>query len=138
MPTAQLSSDSLTATDYPAPELQVSAATEAPNDNASPAPINIRARAARGTKKPERRSNRLAAKEPEHFVHASDKASQLRALKDELQACSKQLQDQVKKRDILKKTRQPLTTADLRKLTISAGLGVKASTSLNKVLRAAP
>ena len=83
---------------------------------------------------PSRHSSRLAAKEPPNFVPAATKASRLKALREDLSACSTDLQQQVRKRKLLNLSKLSLTTADLCKLA-SVAMGAAANAALNKALR---
>lgn len=77
-------------------------------------------------------SSRLRAKEPAEFVDMSSKASRLKAMRNELTKCSKDLQTQVKRRGLLHK--RTLHAADLRALAETANLSVTAAARLDKVL----
>ncbi|KAJ1271349.1 hypothetical protein BS78_06G122200 [Paspalum vaginatum] len=81
-----------------------------------------------------RHSSRLAAKEGELYAAVGDKASHLRALRDDLSSCSAAMQQQVGKRQVMEATKFPLPAADLRKLATTA-MGSAAQAALNKVLR---
>jgi len=81
----------------------------------------------------ERHSVRLREKEAANFVDMSTKASRLKALKNELAGCSKDLQVQVKHRGLLRK--RTLNATDLRAMAGTAGLSASAAESLNQVLK---
>lgn len=65
----------------------------------------------------------------------STRASKLKALKNELAACSKGLKRQIKKVSVLKKTAAPISARDLRAIAAAAGLGAKINTAMDMVLR---
>ncbi|KAJ1272950.1 hypothetical protein BS78_06G242300 [Paspalum vaginatum] len=69
-----------------------------------------------------RNSSRLAAKEPEEFVDMTSRAVHLKALRENLQACSKPLQKHVKTCKLTKR-KNPLGALDLGRLAKAAGLG---------------
>ena len=62
------------------------------------------------------------------------KATQLKTLKNTLTSCSRDLQDQVEKRGLLRKKKKPLGGADLCKLGEAAGIGSTAVSELDQVL----
>lgn len=70
-----------------------------------------------------RHSTRLAAKEKGKYVDMTDKAVQLKALHNSLQACSTDLQKHVRRRGILSRTKLSVALHALRKLARVAGLG---------------
>lgn len=82
---------------------------------------------------PTRNSSRLAGKAPAVYVHATDKATQRRALKDSLQACSQAVKTQVQKGKLLTKNKLPTPVPALRKLVQAAGLGCRAADSVGVV-----
>jgi hypothetical protein len=63
------------------------------------------------------------------------KATQLKALKNTLSSCSRDLQDQVAKHGLLRRKKKPLGGVDLRKLAVAAGIGPTATAALDKVLQ---
>ncbi|CAN6167308.1 unnamed protein product [Urochloa humidicola] len=81
-----------------------------------------------------RNSERLAAKDSGKFVHASEKASQLKALKNSLALCSQPVQKLVIKKKLLKQTKKPIANADLTKLADAVGIGKDAVDALDRVL----
>ncbi|TVU23342.1 hypothetical protein EJB05_25699, partial [Eragrostis curvula] len=114
----------------PPPTAAVSTAVVAPGHGRKP-----RARRAReAAAVPQRHSERLAGKEPSHHVDSTDKAVQLKALKNCLAACSRELKAHVNKKGLLGRKKQPIATADLRKLVSAAGLGGAAAKSIDVVL----
>ncbi|CAN6361747.1 unnamed protein product [Urochloa humidicola] len=70
-----------------------------------------------------RQSSRLAALNNGKFVHSTDKAMQRTALKNSLQSCSSKLKTVIQKRNVLNRTKLPLSATDLRKIVSAAGLG---------------
>lgn len=81
-----------------------------------------------------RHSERLAAKEPAHFIDMTTRAVQLKDLKNALASCSKDLQKLVTKKGLLGKKKQPINAKDLKKLIHTAGLGDAAKRTLHSVL----
>jgi hypothetical protein len=81
---------------------------------------------------PLRFSTRLRAKESAEFEDATSKATKLKAMKNELSKCSKDLKNHVKRRGLLYKRK--LNAADLRALAGTANLSGAATASLNKAL----
>jgi hypothetical protein len=65
-------------------------------------------------------------------VDLSVKATRLKALKNELANCSKELKTQVKRRGLLRK--RTLNAADLRALAGTVALSAKDSAALDEVL----
>lgn len=66
-------------------------------------------------------SSRIQAKEPAGFITMAAKATQLKALKNSLSSCSRDLQDQVNKQGLLRK-KKTIRDQDLSKLAAAAGL----------------
>jgi hypothetical protein len=81
-----------------------------------------------------RNSARLAAKESGMFMDANAKATKLKTLQNSLAQCSIAVQTLVAKKKIVKKTKKPVSAADLSKLSSAIGLGVAASQALDRVL----
>ena len=77
--------------------------------------------------KPKRQSSRLAEKADDKFVPVTDKACQLKALKNALAPCSSKLKQAVEKRNLLTRSKLPIGAADLRKMVSATRLGVKPS-----------
>lgn len=86
---------------------------------------------------PQRHSERLANKEPAHHVDMTDKAVQLKSLKNKLADCSKELKAHVNKKGLLGKNKKPIPSSDLRKMAAAAGLGKASASSLVTVPSAA-
>ncbi|KAG2591410.1 hypothetical protein PVAP13_5NG479886 [Panicum virgatum] len=72
-----------------------------------------------------RQSSRLAEKAAGRFVDSTDKAVQLKALQNALVPCSTKLKQTVEKKNLLKRSKLPISAADLRKMVAAAGLGDK-------------
>lgn len=87
----------------------------------SPPPITVARRGRRPCANIAKRSKRLADKEPAQFLDMTTRTVQLKALKNNISACSKELQAHVSHRKIMCKT-NPLATVDLNKLAVLAGL----------------
>ncbi|CAO2199126.1 unnamed protein product [Urochloa humidicola] len=130
-----------TANTPPAPPPSPASSIHAPSDVGEelppPPPPHIRPR--RAAAKPvyavgKRNSERLAAKETGKFVHASEKASQLKALQNSLALCSKPVQKHVTQKKLLKCTKKPIAAADLSKLSDAIGLGKATADALDRVL----
>ena len=83
--------------------------------------------------KPQRQSSRLAAKAAGKFVDSTDKAVQLKAMKNALAPCSSKLKNIVEKRNMLTRSKLPIGVSDLRKLVAAAGLNANASASIGVV-----
>ena len=64
----------------------------------------------------------------------ASKSTQPRALKDNLALCSKNVQLHVAKKNLLKKTRKPIGSDDLKKLAEAVGLGAETARALDRVL----
>ena len=67
-------------------------------------------------------------------MHSSEKASQLKALQNSLALCSKPVQLHVTKKNLLKKTKKPISASDLLKLADAVGLGAATANALDSVL----
>jgi hypothetical protein len=65
----------------------------------------------------------LAAKASGKFVDSTDKAVQLKALKNDLVPCSSELKKTVDKKNLLARSKLPIAPADLRRLVTAAGIG---------------
>ncbi|KAK3146048.1 hypothetical protein QOZ80_3BG0260820 [Eleusine coracana subsp. coracana] len=109
----------------------VSDGSASPIAMAPPQPRARRSRVAPGA--PTRHSARLANKEPTAFIDMETKASQLKALKNSLAVCSKELKEHVNRKGLLNKKKQPVPRADLLKLANAAGLGAAATLTLAAV-----
>jgi len=72
-----------------------------------------------------RQSSRLAEKAAGRFVDSTDKAVQLKALQNALVPCSAKLKQTVEKKNLLKRSKLPISAADLRKMVAAARLGDK-------------
>jgi hypothetical protein len=81
-----------------------------------------------------RSSARLAAKDSGVFVDATAKASQLKALQNNLSLCSKPVQPCVIKKKLLKRTKRPIGSMDLSLLAGAVGLGAATAQALDRVL----
>lgn len=81
-----------------------------------------------------RASNRLAAKDDGMFIDATAKASQLKALQNSLASCSKVVQLHVAQRKLMKKSKKPIHTVDLIKLSNAVGLGKETAVALDRAL----
>lgn len=62
------------------------------------------------------------------------RATQLKALKNTLASCSKELKKHVNRKKLMGKKKNAINAPDLRKLVHTAGLGAAASRSLDSVL----
>jgi hypothetical protein len=76
-----------------------------------------------GSPKPQRQSKRLAAKVTGLFVDATDKAVQLKAVHNALAPCSLKLKNAVQKKNLLARSKLPISFVDLRKMITAAGIG---------------
>ena len=85
------------------------------------------------TGKPQRQSSRLAAKATGKFVDSTDKAVQLKALKNALVPCSSKLKGVVEKKGILNRSKLPIGVSDLRKLVAAAGLNANGPAGVGTV-----
>ena len=83
--------------------------------------------------KPQRHSKRLAEKAAGMFVDSTDKAVQLKALKNALAPCSNKLKQAVEKKNLLACAKIPIAVSDLRKLVAAAGFDAKATDSIDEV-----
>ncbi|CAN6345375.1 unnamed protein product [Urochloa humidicola] len=111
------------------------------DEEVPPPPPPPRTRARRTTQQQvpmlgKRNSERLAAKDNGQFVSASDKATQLKALQNSLKLCSKPVQNIVAKKKLFKKTKKPISGADLSKLADVVGLGKDTANALDRALAA--
>ncbi|TVU41704.1 hypothetical protein EJB05_15247, partial [Eragrostis curvula] len=99
----------------------------------SPAPPRRRGKRAPAIPTTKRHSERLAAKEPAHFIDMTTKAVQLTALRKALASCSKELQKHVTKKGLLGRKKRAINTKDLKNLAHTAGLGDTAESKLDSV-----
>jgi hypothetical protein len=81
-----------------------------------------------------RNSARLAAKESGMFMDATANATKLKTLQNSLAQCSIAVQTLVAKKKIVKKTKKPVSAADLSKLSSAISLGAAASQALDRVV----
>ncbi|GJN36224.1 hypothetical protein PR202_gb25064 [Eleusine coracana subsp. coracana] len=91
-----------------------------PNTSRAPPPSR-HGRKPRPTAVLRKRSKRLANKEPSVFIDMTTRAVQLKALRNAVSSCSKDLQKLVSRKKILNK-KKPLATVDLKKMAAMAGL----------------
>lgn len=68
----------------------------------------------------------------------ASRATQLKSLRNNLSTCSKNLQNQVKKRGLINKTKKIISSIELRKLAKNAGLGAQAEAEHGTVLAPSP
>jgi hypothetical protein len=78
-------------------------------------------------------SAQITAKGDGAFISTTDKATQLKALKDSLALCSKPMQLHVRKK-LIQKTKKSISVADLVKLSDVVGLGAATAQALDHVL----
>ena len=81
-----------------------------------------------------RNSERIAARDSGKFVCDADKETQLKALKNNLSLCSKPVQLHVTKKKLLQKTKKPIGSEDLAKLSDTIGLGAATARALDRAM----
>ena len=67
------------------------------------------------------------------FVDSTDKAVQLKVLKNALAPCSNKLKQAVEKKNLLARAKLPIAVSDLRKLVAATGFDTKAIDSIGEV-----
>ena len=115
----------------------VAAAPTAPPPSPAGSPVHGSLPARRGRRprvglqlsapKLRRQSRRLAEKAKGMFEDTTDKAVQLKALKNALVPCSAQLKKAVDKKNLLARSKLPIAPAELRRLVAAAGIGGSAA-----------
>ena len=80
-----------------------------------------------------RDSHALHMKAAGMFVDSTDKAVQLKVLKNALAPCSNKLKQAVEKKNLLARAKLPIAVSDLCKLVAAAGFDAKATDSIGEV-----
>jgi hypothetical protein len=80
-----------------------------------------------------RHSTHLAAKDKGKFVDMTDKAVKKKALENALSSCSPAMQQHVKRKGLLSRSKLPIGISDLRKLASAAGLSCSSGANVDAV-----